>query len=113
MLQVAIGDVAVGVVGGHQPGLDSRRERLPPEVTVSFGVVVDATHASLRSISSAQELGGLPAVARDETQSRRTEMVLDEGSRAVPAPGARPPLLRLVLDAVEFGLALHVTVWWV
>ena len=57
VLQVAIGDVAVGVVGGHQPGLDSRRERLPPEVTVSVGVVVDATHASLRSISGTQELG--------------------------------------------------------
>ena len=44
LFQVAVGDVAFGVVERHERGLDIRRERQSPVLAVPAVVKVDATH---------------------------------------------------------------------
>ena len=50
LLKVAVGDVALGVVGRDQPGLDLSRERLTPKVALAGAIVVDTSHTSFRRV---------------------------------------------------------------
>ena len=55
MLEVAVGDVALGVVGRDQPRLDFLGERLTPEVALAGAVVLDSPHPRFHSIRGSQE----------------------------------------------------------
>ena len=55
LLEVAVGDVAAGVVGRDQAGLDVGREGQTPEERHPVGVKVHTTHSGLGSIGCAEE----------------------------------------------------------
>ena len=50
MLQIAVGDDALGVIEGHQQILDSLWEGVSPNVALARGVVEDSSHARLGGI---------------------------------------------------------------
>lgn len=59
LLEVAVGDGAVGVVLGDQGRLDVRRERLPPHVALAVGREVHPAHPMARRVGGPNVGGGL------------------------------------------------------
>jgi hypothetical protein len=54
LLEVAVGDGARGIVGGHDGGLDVDREGVAPVVGLSVGTVEDTSHTGLGGVGGAQ-----------------------------------------------------------
>ena len=59
VLEVAVGDGAGGVVGGHEAPLDVGRERVAPEVALAGVVEVHPAHACLGGVGAPEEAGVL------------------------------------------------------
>ena len=59
VLEVAVGDVSVGILGRDESFLYITRERVSPDVPLALVVVEDATHAHLGCVGSSQEAGPL------------------------------------------------------
>ena len=55
LLQVAVGDASMGVVGRHELGLDGFREGEPPDAALACGVVENPAHAGFCGIGGANE----------------------------------------------------------
>ena len=55
MFQVAVGEVALGVVEGDETTLDVVREGEPPQVAVAKGVEEHTSHSGFGGISGSQE----------------------------------------------------------
>lgn len=55
MLQVAIGDVSMGICSRHDSVLDVEREWNSPHVGLVFVIEVDPAHAGFGSVSRSQE----------------------------------------------------------